>query len=183
MLKKVTIVFYGAAWCGWCKKFKPEWEAFKMTLKNMKNIVDKNGNKVIVTAKSYDDTIDKDKKIIEKENVTSFPTIRIYEDGNMKELPATPDARTVENLFAAFDVELPLKYKPVPQSYYPDSKLNYDITQKEQNGGSAGYGVYGLARPVVSYPARPTNDLPDDIFYYKYLKYKTKYCLSKNKKY
>jgi len=63
-----AIVLFYADWCPHCQHFKPEWEKLSNVLKN-----------------SPFDTIDfeqkRDPAEIERNQVTGFPTIRIYPDG------------------------------------------------------------------------------------------------------
>lgn len=73
---KVTL--YYADWCGHCKTFKPTWEKLKYEL-------DSNG----IQYNEYEHT--KDKKIIEKENVEGFPTIRIENNGEKEDYSGSRD--------------------------------------------------------------------------------------------
>jgi glutaredoxin len=59
----VKITLYKASWCGYCTKYKEEWE-------NLKNMLSKKEN---VEIHEYD--WDKDKHLFDKQKVSSVPTL------------------------------------------------------------------------------------------------------------
>ena len=67
---KIKIVAFLAKWCGFCEKFKPEWENFKI----MANKEMKDG--LITTAS--DENME---KLSCDKNIDGFPTIRIFQNG------------------------------------------------------------------------------------------------------
>jgi thiol-disulfide isomerase/thioredoxin len=68
-MSNTKITLYYADWCGHCKSFKPTWNA-------LKNIFDKHN----ITYNEYEDS--KDEAIIEKANISGFPTIMIEKEGS-----------------------------------------------------------------------------------------------------
>jgi len=67
--KKPVFVFFGAKWCGYCKKFKPEWEKLKKRSDIPVNFV-------------YLEHTDKNNlKIFKNHNVKGFPTLKLCSNG------------------------------------------------------------------------------------------------------
>lgn len=66
--KLYKLVFYYTDWCGYCQKFKPEWEKF------VQHVSDENINNLVL------EKIDCDKQKNQCKNITGFPTIILYDD-------------------------------------------------------------------------------------------------------
>ena len=67
----VKITLYSADWCKFCKLFKPTWEKLKEAIDELPN------NKKI----KYAEYESNNKEVMEKENITGFPTIKITHNG------------------------------------------------------------------------------------------------------
>lgn len=59
--------YYYANWCGYCRNFKPEWEALKPILDKLK-----------IKYSEYEESSSKNE--IEKANIKGYPTIHIVKD-------------------------------------------------------------------------------------------------------
>jgi len=66
---KPTLCFFGANWCGYCKKFKPEWE--KLQKENTTSVV----------LVRLEQTEKKHKDLFEKHDVKGFPTLKYCPNG------------------------------------------------------------------------------------------------------
>lgn len=66
-VNKITL--YYADWCGHCVRFKPVWKELKEYIKS---------NKIPIIMEDYE--ADKDKEIVDKAGVRSFPTILVEEE-------------------------------------------------------------------------------------------------------
>jgi protein disulfide-isomerase A6 len=62
----VKITLYYAEWCGYCKRFKPTWERLKEAFNGKVN---------------YAEYESENKKVMERENIKSYPTIKITHGG------------------------------------------------------------------------------------------------------
>ena len=67
---KPTFCFFGANWCGYCKRFKPEWEKLKKMEKTLPVIL-----------VSVEHTNEKQKHYFEKHKVKGFPTLKYCPNG------------------------------------------------------------------------------------------------------
>ena len=81
---KPALVFFGTEWCGYCKKFKPEWDKFASQFNKMKVV--------------YIDC-DKNKELAEKHNIKGFPTVKYLPNGLNN--PAGSQQMTGGNSFAS----------------------------------------------------------------------------------
>lgn len=79
------IVLYYANWCGWCKKFMPEWDQFKQW---------SNTNLSNVKVTKIDCTNNNNQ--CQKANVQGFPTVILYK--NNQKLTEFNGQRTSNNL-------------------------------------------------------------------------------------
>jgi thiol-disulfide isomerase/thioredoxin len=73
-MTKIYITLYKAEWCGFCKRFKPDWEKIKNVMKD-KNIIDELDNKNIkVFVDEYDDA---NKEVMSRADIKYYPTLRV----------------------------------------------------------------------------------------------------------
>ena len=79
---EVTIFLFYTEWCPYCKKAKPEWNAFKEKVENTHY-----EQKIIF--REID--CDQDPKLAEKYNVEGYPTIKLVWKDNIYEYDAKPD--------------------------------------------------------------------------------------------
>jgi len=69
----ITINFYGAKWCNYCKEFTPYWNMLKDLIENTKEC---SNNELSVIMNHYDETKKEDVPIIQAHGIKSYPTIR-----------------------------------------------------------------------------------------------------------
>ena len=82
---KVKIYNFNTAWCGWSKRFQPEWDEFSDTIKNNKN----------VTARDIKCDDPSNKSMCNDYNVPGFPSVIAEVDGNRIQFSGP---RTADNL-------------------------------------------------------------------------------------
>lgn len=83
----INVYNYNTTWCGWSKKFQPEWDAFVEMVKN---------DTTMSHVKTFDVKCDDDTNRTKCESVRGFPTV-VIEIGNER---ADYEAeRTAKNLF------------------------------------------------------------------------------------
>ena len=68
---KIHVELFKADWCGHCNRFIPNWNF----------LVDDPDLKQFVTFKLYEETKEKDAEHFKKNNISSFPTIKITYNG------------------------------------------------------------------------------------------------------
>ena len=76
--KKTAVLFY-ADWCGHCKKFMPTWEKVSKELDESSSVKLAKFD----CSKSSEDT--NQQEIMKKYNVKGFPTVLVFENGEVKE--------------------------------------------------------------------------------------------------
>ena len=79
---EVTIFFFYTEWCPYCKKAKPEWNAFKEKVENT------HYNQTIIFREI---DCDQEAKLAEKYNVEGYPTIKLVWKEDIYEYDAKPD--------------------------------------------------------------------------------------------
>jgi hypothetical protein len=84
---KINVYNYNTAWCGWSRKFQPEWDTFTDLVKN---------DKEMSHVKTFDVKCDEDTNKTICESVRGFPTVVIDVDNERVEYQAE---RTGKNLF------------------------------------------------------------------------------------
>lgn len=97
------VILYHANWCGHCKKFLPIWEELKQNFKNIK---------------FTDFEESKDEKIMEEENITGYPTIKI--DGKVYE-----GSRDYDSLAAIMEGKTPQKNMSGPNQCGGACSISY----------------------------------------------------------
>jgi thiol-disulfide isomerase/thioredoxin len=78
--KTATVTLYHATWCPACKKAKPQWDEFKQEYDGTKQV-----HGYTVVCKEVDCSNNEDSEVaavIQKHNITGFPTIQMYVDNN-----------------------------------------------------------------------------------------------------
>jgi thiol-disulfide isomerase/thioredoxin len=91
---KPSLILYKADWCGYCKKFNPEWEQLK------KNHSNSNSN---INFKVYDSNIHK--KIINEEKITGYPTIHfINRTGGKLEYNGPRDVQNINEFLTKYNI-------------------------------------------------------------------------------
>ena len=96
--RDATVTLYHATWCPACKKAKPEWDEFKEEYDGKKQV---NGYNVV--CKEVDCSNNEDPEIaslIQKHNVTGFPTVQMYVDNNTINFDS-PISKTTLDLFVS----------------------------------------------------------------------------------
>lgn len=71
-MKKFKVYNFNTSWCGWSKRFQPEWDAFTVACKTSKNIE-------TVDVKCDDDN---NKDVCNKYNVPGYPYVIVEVDGD-----------------------------------------------------------------------------------------------------
>jgi thiol-disulfide isomerase/thioredoxin len=137
-MKEIYITLYKAEWCGYCRRFKPDWEKIKKVFSD-KNIIDelKNINlKVIVD--EYDDDANKD--VIIKAQIKYYPTLKVSiidENQNKKTFELKDDERQLNNL--------------VDTVFKNESKNLKELLKSNLNKMSGGYFDYSKNKKVKYY--------------------------------
>lgn len=83
----INVYNYNTTWCGWSKKFQPEWDAFAEMVKN---------DSTMAHVKTFDVKCDDNTNKTKCESVRGFPTV-VIEIGN--ERAEYQAERTAKNLF------------------------------------------------------------------------------------
>lgn len=152
-MKQIYITLYKANWCGYCRRFEPDWRKIQSILKSgeIKNKLD--DEKIEVIFDEYEDTAHRD--VMLKNKISSYPTVKVsVVDGNNKK---TFDLKSEDRELNKF-INSALEPLSANLKNIIRSKLN-----SNQNGG-----YFDYVKPDLKY-------------YHKYLKYKSKYLDLKNK--
>lgn len=83
---KANIMLFYADWCPYCKSAKPEWEKVKDKYEG-KTI---NGYKLM-----FDEYDDKNKEMMDKYDINSFPTIKIKKDNDVYNFSAKANEQNI----------------------------------------------------------------------------------------
>ncbi len=73
--EKIYIKLYKANWCGYCKRFVPDWEKLKQIIGRLQTSL--KAQQIDIKLKEYEETNPDDKVQIERDGIKSYPTIRI----------------------------------------------------------------------------------------------------------
>jgi len=93
--KNAAVLLFSADWCPHCKKAKPEWDAFQSQLPEQLN-----GYKVQkYSVDCTDDTNPTSKNLMDKFEVTGFPTVLIIKDLMEKSLEGISSSQSNYNVF------------------------------------------------------------------------------------
>jgi hypothetical protein len=153
-MKKIYITLYKANWCGYCRKFDPDWKKIQSILKSgdIKNKLDSEQAEVIFD--EYEDSANRD--VMLKNNISSYPTVKvsIIDGDNKKTFDLESQDREL-NKFINSALE--------PLSASLKNMIKSKLNNPNQNGG-----YFSHVKPDLKY-------------YHKYLKYKSKYLDLKNK--
>ena len=85
----VTVKYYFSPTCGWCNKFKPEWEIFQAT-----------ADPSLITCNPIDATDPNNKSAATADNVTGYPTIIIVKNGNQVQYTGDRTAAAINDFIA-----------------------------------------------------------------------------------
>ena len=117
--QKREIILYYANWCGHCKTFKPEWQKIKTHIDGL------NKTNKMVSYKEYE--ADADTKVIEKDQIQGFPTIRFNLGGQAVDYDGPRESDAVLNS---------LLNSPIPTSSNTFVGGSKKSKEYEQCGGS-----------------------------------------------
>jgi thiol-disulfide isomerase/thioredoxin len=70
---KIKVYNFNTSWCGWSKKFQPEWDKFQQTINNDNNLSSR--------IDAQDVKCDNNEDMCKQYNIPGFPTILIINDG------------------------------------------------------------------------------------------------------
>jgi protein disulfide-isomerase A6 len=138
----VKITLYYAEWCGYCKRFKPTWEKLKEAFNGKVN---------------YAEYESENKKVMERENIRSFPTIKITYNGQTE---IYKGGREFDVLFSHV----------MEKAGYSSNTINNMINEHNEENQDGGDQEGGKRKKT------------NKNFYNKYLKYKAKYLKLKKQK-
>jgi thiol-disulfide isomerase/thioredoxin len=154
-MKEIYITLYKAEWCGYCKRFKPDWEKFQNIINN--NSIQKELTKenIKVFFDTYDDAENRD--VILRAKIKYYPTLKVtIKEDNKKE---TFDIESEERELSILTKKLFGK---------SDNLINMIINEINSNKKlSGGYFDY-INKPELKY-------------YKEYLKCRNKYLALKSK--
>lgn len=163
-MTKICITLFKADWCGYCKRFVPDWNKIKSILQDgeIKNKLDDEQIEVIFD--QFEETKGEDRETIIQNNISSYPTIKVsIFDKNNKKLE-TFELESEDRELNRF-VETALK--SLPDQIKNLIKKEINKTNNQNNPNMKG-GYFNYVKPDIKY-------------YHKYLKYKSKYLSLKNK--
>lgn len=102
---RIEFYYFAADWCPHCKNAEPEWDKFVKT-NDGKTVTNRSGGSVKIkcTKKDCSDTSVAD-SIKDEYDVTSYPTIKVYIDGDKKN-PIDYDAKITSERLGEFLSEL-----------------------------------------------------------------------------
>ncbi len=74
-MKEIYVTLYKAEWCGYCKRFKPDWEKFQTIMKkeSVANKLKKDNIKIVFD--TYDDAQNRD--VILRAAIKYYPTVKV----------------------------------------------------------------------------------------------------------
>jgi thiol-disulfide isomerase/thioredoxin len=98
-MTKIYITLYKAEWCGFCRRFKPDWIKIKNVMNDKKIIKELDNNNIKVFVDEYDDDANKD--VMAQANIKYYPTLRvsIIEDNKEKKTLDLEDNQRELNTF------------------------------------------------------------------------------------
>ena len=116
---KLQIVAFLANWCGFCEKFKPEWQKFKNMAKS--NLI----NGVVATAS------DKSMGSLKCNNqINGFPTIRIFKNGEHIDYDGERDSKHLTDYLKNLEEKGSMSYFKSNKKDTKNPKIKIKITQK-----------------------------------------------------
>jgi hypothetical protein len=158
-MSKPLIELFRAEWCGYCKRFEPDWK--KLT--EMDDI----------ECEKYEHTDPKDKEHFAKNDVQGYPTIYITVNDKKEIYMGKRSVNHIMNYIC----------KKMPNASGCDKKYPLDKEDPQeggcghmQNGGDCGCGQGGGKKK-----SKKTKNVDDAKYELKYYKYKAKYLKIKDK--
>lgn len=85
--KQCEMIYFYTTWCPYCKRARPEWDAFKEDWKNKKI------NGYLITFTEVD--CDINETTANKYDVKSYPTIKLIKEGQVYDFDARPTSDTL----------------------------------------------------------------------------------------
>lgn len=85
--KQCEMIYFYTTWCPYCKRARPEWDAFKEEWKNKKI------NGYLITFTEVD--CDINEATANKYDVKSYPTIKLIKEGQVYDFDARPTSDTL----------------------------------------------------------------------------------------
>jgi hypothetical protein len=157
-MKEIYVTLYKAKWCGYCNRFKPDWEIIKSVFNNNSIKSELIKQNIAISFDEYDDEENKD--VIVRAGIKSYPTIRVtIKDINKK----TFDIEDNERELTAFTNKI-LEGTSKELIKMVLNEINMIQNKKNMSGGYFNY----VSKPNLKY-------------YGEYLKYKQRYLSLKNK--
>ena len=90
-VKQADLLFFYADWCPHCKVAKPEWDALKA--ENEGKLI--NGYNVVYTEHNCVDPTPQVDELMNKYDVTGFPTVKLVKDGQVVDYDAKVTSSTI----------------------------------------------------------------------------------------
>ncbi len=161
-MEKIYVTLYRWENCGWCRRFQPVWDLILSTF-NTTEVKNKlKESNLELSFKDYE--YNRDKHIIEKTDVRSYPTIKvtIKKDGKTDNFTLEDNQREVSAFIKAI-----LKNSSNDLINFVTKKIN-DAQNESNNKQTGGYFQYANTKRMR--------------YYNEYLRLRKEYLLLKNKK-
>ena len=209
-MKNITFTLFYASWCGYCKRFMPDWEKFKQKVASMKQKLNDKG--IFVTILEYESEM-KDK--MRENKIKQYPTIKVKIEEDYEGKKASKEINDHLEILCNDSDNLMLEYffsnkckhcvnfAPEWENIKKICKGEIKIKEYEESKSIEimdkrdieGYPTLRISREIT---VKEDRDIPKllgyidkdifglqtgggDYYYQKYLKYKKKYEELKNK--
>jgi thiol-disulfide isomerase/thioredoxin len=153
-MTKIYITLYKAEWCGFCRRFKPDWQKIKNVMSDKKIVQELDNNNIEVFVDEYDDDANKD--VMAQANIKYYPTLRV----------SIIDENKQKNTFDVEDTQRELN-KFIDVVFKDQTDNLKDLLKSELNKMSGGFFDYSKNKKIK--------------YYNEYMKCRNLYLKLKNK--
>ena len=160
--KKIYVTLYRWEQCGWCRRFQPDWDLL-VNIFNSSEVKSRlTSANINISLKDYE--YERDRQIIEKSGVSSYPTVKvtIKDNGKKDDFTLEDNQREVGKF-----VDAVLKNADKQLVEFIKKEV-YDAQTERNNKQTGGYFQYAKTKRMR--------------YYNEYLKLRKEYLALKNKK-